>query len=609
MAEVSSSTSKPAATNTTSTTANTTKTGVLGLGSSNKLSDDTLNKLKAADEAAQINPITTKISKNSDQAEDLTALTTILNKVDSTFSALTNEANYLKRAVSSTGTSATISVSSGVSIQDIDLNVTQLAQRDSFQSVKFKDSLSLIGATQDSSFNLEIGGKKYEMNVKSSTTYLDLVDMINERAGQDLQARLINVGEGYQLVLQSKETGAENSIKFTDATGDALSKLGWDDTAVAVTDENGAPVLNPDGSAKMTTNLEKSRLTKAQDAKFEYNGLQITRTKNTFDDLRSGITITLKETGKSSFGVTQDTKDLTKSVEDMIAAYNMLTENLNVATKYDDKTGQSGLFQGVSEITSIRSTLNRILTGQNAEGKSIDQYGISMNEKGKLEFDSKVFSDKLNSDAEDVKRFFMGSTKIETISYYGTNSVAAGNLKLDAGNLTINGISVKLEETQAGSSSKDNALALLKAINSANIMGLSASLSPDETRIILKSSDGGDIEIKGRNNILSNFGMSESTINTKTTTTSGLFTDMSKQLEKLISEKEGSEGSLTLFATRLKNENKKLEEEKGKAQESLDKKYNQMRETWSKYDTMIAKLENQFASLKAMIEAEMNRKD
>lgn len=232
-----------------------------------------------------------------------------------------------------------------------------------------------------------------------------------------------------------------------------------------------------------------------------------------------------------------------------------------------------------------------------------------MNEKGKLEFDSKVFSDKLNSDAEDVKRFFMGSTKIETISYYGTSSVTAGNLKLDAGDLTINGISVKLEETQAGSSSKDNALALLKAINSANIMGLSASLSPDETRIILKSSDGGDIEIKGRNNILSNFGMSESTINAKTTTTSGLFTDMSKQLEKLISEKEGSEGSLTLFATRLKNENKKLEEEKGKAQESLDKKYNQMRETWSKYDTMIAKLENQFASLKAMIEAEMNRKD
>ncbi|CAD7287014.1 flagellar filament capping protein FliD [Campylobacter suis] len=603
MAEVSSSTSS--ASTPTTTSANTSKYGTLGLGSSNKLSDDLLNKLKAADEAAQVNPMTRKIEKNTDIKEDVNAVITLLNNVNSSFSKLTDESNYAKRAVSSTGTSASITVASGVSVQDLSLDVTQLAQRDSFKTNKFASASELIGVTEDSSFEIEIRGVKHSIDVKASTTYQDLADMINERAGADVQARMINVGNGYQMVIQSASTGADQSFTLTQKTGDSLAKIGLDSTQFQDKDEKGDLLTNEDGTPKMTSNLEKNRLTTAQDAKFNYNGLEITRTTNKFDDLRSGISITLNEVGKSSFNVTQDTADLGKFVQEMVEQYNLLTENLDKATSYDSETGQSGYLQGINEITSIRQTLNRILTGQNDEGKSIDQYGVTMNEKGKLEFDASQFSAKLSADAEDVRKFFMGATTIETITYMGTSAVKDGALKLEAGDLVINGQTIKLEETSAGSSAKDNALALLKAINSAGVLGLNASLSPDETRIILKISDGADIEIKGKNNVLANFGMSEQTVNARSTTTEGLFTKLTEQVDKLTGEK----GSLTLYSSNLVEENKKLEKEKEKAQTTLDEKYQSMRDTWSKYDAQIAELENQFATLKAMIDAELKSKD
>ncbi|KEA46515.1 hypothetical protein CR66_01325 [Campylobacter mucosalis] len=588
----------------------------MGLGSNNKLNDETLDKLKAADSAAIIDPITRKIDKNTAQKEDLGALIGLAKNLSSSFSSLTDETNYLKRQVTSTGTSASVAAVTGVAIQDISLNVQQLAQRDSFQSEKFSSQLSLIGIASDSSFDIEIRGVKYTIDLKPSSTYQDLADLINEKAGGDVQARMINVGNGYQMVLQSKYTGEENSMKLTSTSGDALEKLGWDSKTIPVKDDNGAAVLNPDGTQKTTTNLEKNRLTTASDAKFEYNGLQITRKNNTFDDLRSGVTITLKETGASNFSIGNDTSELLKAVETMMGSYNNFLAALEIGTKYDDKTGESGQLQGVNEVTSIRSTLHRIFTSQDSNGNSITDFGITIGEDGKLAFidpkdptktsnDASVFLSKLNSNHEAIKNFFMGFSKIEPISYTGTSDVSAGSVELKSGDLTINGISVKLAQTNTSATAEENALALLKAINSTGIIGVEATLSSDQKRIMLKASDGSDIEIKGNNSVLAKFGMSENTIRAKTTNFDGLFTKMSDQLDKLV----GSNGSLTIYDKKLADDNKKLTDEREKAQTNLDDKYKQMRDTWSKYDTLIAKLENQFATLKAMIDAEMKKKD
>lgn len=582
----------------------------LGFGTNNSaLNDELVNKLKKADEEAQIKPITSRIEKNEIRQKDLAALKTLVSNVNVSAKSLASETLYLKRQVSSTGTAASITAASGVSIQSFDLDVKQVAQRDTYQSSKFYSSTSLLGLTQNGSFDVEINGNKYSIGVTKSTTYQDIVDKINEVSGGNLQARILNVGGSnpYQIMLQSADTGAKQTIKFSNDTAGVLEKLGWDSNQIPVTDDSGNPVYNSDGTQKFTSNLEKNKLMPAQDAIFNYNGVNVTRTKNTIDDLRPGVTITLKEAGKSSFSIGQDTTDVAKAVEEFIKDYNLMVTNLGIATNYDEEKG-SGSFQGRSEITSIRSTISRLTTGQDDEGKALSKFGIITDKDGKLMLDDKnTLSKALSSNLEEVQKFFMGSSKIEPISYIGVNKVASGQLDIKTGDLSINGKAVKFQ-TAAGSTAAQNALALQQAINSAGIEGVSASLDSSGERIVLKRSDGQNIEIKGDASALNQLGMSTATVNAVTTKTAGLFTNLSSKLEDIVGIDNRKDGTLTVLAKQLKEEGESLTTDKENTQKLLDEKYNTMKDRFIKYNSIIANLENQFSTLKQMIEQEMNSK-
>ncbi|WP_069637566.1 flagellar filament capping protein FliD [Campylobacter pinnipediorum] len=606
---------------TTDSVSSTTNTkGIMGLGSrgSAALNDELIGKLKAADSRAQVDPIKKKVEDNSFQKQELSALMTLMDNVNASFKELNNEALYFKRKVNSSGSSASVSVVPGVSIQDLNINVKQVAQKDSFQSSRFKDSSSLLNITEDTSFNIGIRGVTHKIEISKGSTLQDVADSINQTAGFDIQARIIKVGgkEPYQLVLQSKRVGADNKISFSydKAAGDTqpasadgstpertpikdgiLALLGWDDNEVEVTGE--------DGTKTKITNLEKNRLTTAQDAIFDYNGLEVVRDKNIITDLRNGVTINLKETGVSNFAVVEDTEGIAKNLENMVSSYNTLIANLNITTGYDDKTGDSGAFQGVNDITTIRSSLNRIFSSQNSEGKSLDQYGITFDEKGVLHLDSKKLNDKLQSSVEDVKNFFVGHTKYGELAYSANSQVQAGEIMLDKDDLKINDVSIKLK-TEQGATAEDNALALITAIKQAKIDGVYASLSNDKKSIVLKTKDGTSIKISGDAEKLKKLGMSETSLTASETKVVGLFSRLNTKLDELV----GKDGSLSIYENRLNEETKKLNDEKEKIETSLNQKYDTMRERWALYAQQITALENQFSTLKTMIDFEINKK-
>lgn len=585
--------------------------GILGLGkgTSAQLSDELLDKLKAADTRAQVDPISKTITKNKERQEDLRALNVLLGNLESRVSALSNESLYLQRKVLSHGKSATVSAVAGVSLQDLDINVKQLAKKDSYQSEKFKTSTNLIGATADGSFKIKIRGVSYQIDVSKSSTLQDLADKINEKAPLDLQARVINTGgeKPYQLILQSAATGSEQKITFEDDTAGVLDKLGWDDKVP---------------TSGGVSNLEKNRLTAAQDAVFEYNGLSITRPKNTIDDLRQGISITLKETGISNFSVVQDTDGIAKSLEEMVRHYNVLVTNLNLSTGFDDKTKESGSFQGVSEVTSIRGELNRILSTQyekgntligskDATGKVRNGLGIYVDElgengtKGDYALDITRLNEVLAKDPSVIKDFFSGKTTVDSVIYNSKNTVQAGSLELKDDDLVINGVSIKLEKTDASKTDKENAIALLDAINRAGIYGVNASLDSAGTKLVLKSTDGTTIDVKAKNGAVSGFGLESSTLIPKTEHKKGLFTKIDSYIKDLTKYEHGT---LYHYDKKLIDEEKKTTSEKEKIEESLNKKYETMRERWSLYASQISRLEGQFATLKSMIDFELSKK-
>ncbi|MEH1010479.1 flagellar cap protein FliD N-terminal domain-containing protein [Campylobacter concisus] len=111
----------------------------LGIGTKNSgLNDELIKKLKEADEAGQIKPLTTRLEKNELKQKDLAALKTLVSNVNVSGKTLGGEALYLKRNTNNAGKSVTASAANGVSVQSFSIDVQKLAQKDTFQSTNFK---------------------------------------------------------------------------------------------------------------------------------------------------------------------------------------------------------------------------------------------------------------------------------------------------------------------------------------------------------------------------------------------------------------------------------------------------------------------------------------
>ncbi|MDY3133711.1 MAG: flagellar filament capping protein FliD [Campylobacter lanienae] len=612
-----------------------TEKSQLGVGSGNILSWDTIDKLKEADTKALIKPLEKEIQSNLTKQKDLTAITTLLSTFKSNVSNLTGDSTYLKREASTSGSSSvSVSVSSGVAEQELNLSVEQLASQDSFQSKKFSSRTDSV-FTQNVSFGISIGGKDYVINADSTTTLEQLAEKINESTDKKVQAKILNVGgdEPFRLIIQSAETGEANKIGFYSITKSSssgnvsddktLEALGFyfDKSSVSGEKDSYGNEINrltlKDPSTLQPDQQQKagSQISKAQDAKFKYNGIDITRSSNKVDDLILGVSLTLNKVDKAgestNSSIKQSTKGILEDIKAMVDSFNSLMNNINEATKYDSETGLAGTFQGVREITSISSDLNKIVNGVSKDGKSLASFGITVTKDGLLTMESTKVNDMITTKFDEFKSFFSSETKFTNVTARGDKKVEWGDeIK---GKLTINGVEIDInipKDYTAGSTTstgsigdeKDKKNALLKAItNAKNLSDISASFDKDG-KLILKGSGGKNIEIKGDKNFLEKLGLKEQKLEGKTEVVGGFFKGLNDTLNGLI----GTNGTLTKYENSLTSSHKSLTETKEKRQKELDTKYTTMAEKWSQYDTIIAKLENQMKTVTSMIEAAAN---
>ena len=615
-----------------------TEKSQLGVGSGNILSWDTIDKLKEADTKAMVKPLETKIQDNLTKQKDLTAITTLLSTFKGSVSNLTGDNTYLKRDANATGSnSVSVSVSAGVAEQNMNLSVQQLASQDSFQSKTFGSRTESVFDT-DVSFGISIGGKDYVINADSTTTLEQLAEKINEATEGKVQAKILNVGgdEPFRMIIQSAQTGEANKIDFYSITGgnngnashtstdSTLEALGFYFEKASSTngskDSHGNDIMRltlkkPDDLSDEQKKNAGSQISTAQDAKFKYNGIDITRSSNTIDDLILGVNLTLNKVDKdgetTNVNITQSTEGIMEDIKAMVESYNSLMNNINEATKYDSETGLAGTFQGVREITSITTELNKIINGVSKDGKSLADFGITLTKDGLLTLDSSVLNDMINTKFDEFKNFFSSETKF-------TNVTAVGDTKIDftnelKGKLIINGVEIDINIEKDfkgkdgatltnGEAEKAKKNALLKAIaNASGLSDISASFDKDG-KLVLKGSGGTDIEIKGENSFLTKLGLKEQKLDGKTEIIGGFFKGLNDTLNGLI----GSEGSLTAYEESLTSSHKSLTASKEQRQKELDAKYTTMAEKWSQYDTIIAKLEAQMNTVNSMIEAANN---
>jgi len=566
---------------TTSSSTSSSSLSSLGLGSSGALSYDTIDQLRAVDEANELDPIDTKLKTNTTQQTDLSSITSLASTLKSSVSSLADDTSYLQRTTSVSDSAVSVTADAGTNLQDFTLHVDTLAKQDIYQSTGFASQTSTFTTNSDT-LKLTLGGTDYSFSVSSSTTLSDLKDMINDKLDGKVTASLLNTGgtDPYRLVIKSDNTGAANAITITSGNASTLTSLGLDST--------------------------DNHLQTATDASFTYNGINITRSSNTINDLQNGVTITLNEAQAKtdaavSVSIKQDWTDVKDQLTSLVSSYNDLMTNLTTATKYDSTTGTSGVFQGVSQLNQLSTDIRKQILSVDSSGQSLVDFGISLNDAGNLEFDETAFNTLANSNPQSIQDYFSGTTDYTTTTYTGKSSVPSGALTFTYGDLTINDTSIRFT-TDASATAADNVLSLQQAINAANISGVTATVG-DNNAIVLKSATGADITIAGTSSALSSIGLKASTTYGSSTTTEGAFSKFNTLLSEYL---DSSTGVLSLYADSLTTEKDSLTTRRASLVDQLDTKYTAMAKRFAAYDNIISQLTTSFQSLSYMIDSSSN---
>ena len=586
------------------------------------LTQDVIDGLKDADESVQIKPLTLKIDKNTKKQADITALTTLVSTLKTSYADVANETAMLKRTVSAAGSgSVTANVEAGVAEQTVRLSVSQLAQVDSYQSKGFKSRSETLNLGKEESLTLSVGDKSVDIKVGASTTLEDIINQINDGAGDAIKASIVNTGgeNGYKIILQSKESGEKNQIKFSvkgddqaaaDGAKAVLEKLGFMTNQTEIKDDKNQVTGYNLTIDTNNTSAGGKQLQKAQDAKFNFNGIDITRSSNSVDDLIVGVTFNLNNvdeknstTGalkESVITIGKDTDAVVKSLKSMVTAYNDLISNVSTATSYDRENGVAGTLNGMSEITGIKRKLQNLFESSNSDGKSLQSFGFSFTEKGVLSVDESKLKDTISKDYEGFKSFFTNSTEYKNAGVFGNVQINT-NLNDISGKLKINGkeIDINLNKNNA----VKNANELVRLINDAEIPNVTARLA-DNGVLQLVGTGGKDIEIsKGvDDNLLQKLGLEAGTTPGSSTDKKGFFDKLSDIVTGLI----GTEGTLTNLTSSLKDKSKIIQSQKDKVQATLDKKYAMMQKQFSTIAVQMNALENSFNSLKNTFDALLN---
>ncbi|EAM0276354.1 flagellar filament capping protein FliD [Campylobacter upsaliensis] len=621
------------------------------------LTQETIDKLKKAEEAGRVEPYKKKVEENAAKQKDLTEIKTKLLAFQTAVSSLGDATAFAARKVSSSikdNPAASLSADAGVALQSMKVNVTQLAEKDVYQSKALTTDTGLVNANLKDEVKLTFfqNGKEYSVTIDKTTTYKDLADKISTASDGNIVAKIINTGEkpdGYRLSLTSKETGEENAISFypgskeTTKQPDGTSKteykeneeakkifknLGWE------LDDQNKPTDIDKNKKGYGIKDQANHLKKAQNAEFTMDGIKMVRPSNTITDLAVGLTLTLNKTGEVNFEVQQDTEAVTKAMEDLVNAYNDLVANLNASTDFNSETGMKGTLQGVSEVNSIRSTLiSSLFDSVPVEGVvkdkngndmnatvmlSMQDFGLKISESGNLSFIKSDFEKKMKEDISFAEGFFAGITKYKDIDHAG-ETVETGKGKIEdkefgLGDFKIifNHETYDLSKTKdgkpfkpTGGTEQEKMQSLVDHINSFNIDGLSVKLEEVKSngingfKIKFHSESGSDFAIEGKEKLLGQFGLSATKITAQPIEGKGIFAQLKNTLEGIT----GKDGSLTKYDEGLTKDTEALNKSKDSTQEMINKRFETMQMQFLQYEVILNRLNTQLNTISNMINA------
>jgi len=307
------------------------------------------------------------------QASSLSNLLSALNDVNDFIENL-NVSNLFTTKTVTVGDESILSATAESDAPNLtmrDINVSKLSQeeiRTSSTGVTNLDSaidsatFTLRYWTSDTTY------EETEINF-SGGTLEDLVDIIN--SSQDkIEASILFDGTYYKLMLSEKSVS--DSTKET-ATDSAVIEI---------------------SSGSLPTQLGVlETLQSAQNAEIQIgsSGTTFTSASNTFENIVSGLTITVYQTGTTYLTVENDYSQVSSNLSDFLEKIN------NVIDLINSTTSQGGLFQGNAVITQIKTQIF-------SQMEPLTNLGIiNIDDNGKYSLDSGILNNLIENDLETLQ--------------------------------------------------------------------------------------------------------------------------------------------------------------------------------------------------------------
>ena len=311
------------------------------------------------------------------------------------------------------GTSSSNEMTSG---GDTISSSTILSDIDGYFSWTSGDSISITGT--DHSGN----GISDSFTISSSSTVQDLMDAIEaafEVNGDDISIHITSEGT---IEVEDLETG-ESSLSITLTSTIADGDLAW-------------------GTFSALGTVREREIISGQDASLTVDGVDITRSDNSIDDLLTGVTLNLKNSDAGTTITLNIERDLTaieENIQSFVEAYNAVASYIYEQQSYDtEEETTGGVLFGDGTLSSVKSDLSSILVqqiwGVSSEFSILGLAGINLDNEGQLSIDSDKLSGFLETNFNDILQLFC----VNGTSDSGTLEYVSSTMDTEAGEYTVN---------------------------------------------------------------------------------------------------------------------------------------------------------------------------
>lgn len=274
----------------------------------------------------------------------LQKLTEAVKGLFQTFESL-NVSDLFKGKKAESSDSSVLTATAIENTPNVTLNITvnQLAQKEVLITTQGVSDINQNISWNNFRIAYNTGSQYLRFDIPSGSGKLsDLVNAINNIAGDKVVASIFYDGSQYKLMLSEKDEGVSNVETTYDYNNSRY---------ITVISFEEFPVINSQLWDVDTANP----LQQARNAQISIGSTNITSPTNRFENIIAGLNVEVKKTGSATVNVRDDYSKVASFFSDFVKNYNAVISQVN------QLTDKGALFQGDYSITGIKTELSRML--------------------------------------------------------------------------------------------------------------------------------------------------------------------------------------------------------------------------------------------------------